>query len=157
MKLINLKCPNCNADIQVNEELEKAVCNYCGTSFIIEDEKETQEERVLKTKSKLEEKSKENDRKYYASEDYKKKLEIEKETTIERLFRKATESAEKQRAYQNSPEGKRETRNMLIIIFTCFGAMLLIPIICLVAFPTTKIEKKCAIDDQRYFLVINKG
>ena len=38
MKLINLKCPNCNADIQVNEELEKGftileVCNKINISY----------------------------------------------------------------------------------------------------------------------------
>ena len=48
MKLIKLKCPNCNADVEVNKDLERATCNYCGASFIIEDEKEINEERIIK-------------------------------------------------------------------------------------------------------------
>lgn len=48
MKLIKLKCPNCNANVEVNKDLERATCNYCGTNFIIEDEKETNEERIIK-------------------------------------------------------------------------------------------------------------
>ena len=156
MKLIKLKCPNCNADIQANEELEKATCNYCGASFAIEDENITKEERILKTKSRIEEKAKEADRKYYASDEYKKKIDIEKETTIERIFRKANENLEKQRAYENSPEGKRETKKALITAFCCIGGLFLFVIIILVLFPVTEEKISCEIDDQRYFVVIKK-
>lgn len=38
MKLIDLKCPNCGAKLQVNSELKKASCNYCGQEFVIDDE-----------------------------------------------------------------------------------------------------------------------
>ena len=37
MKLVVIKCPNCHADVEVNKELEEAVCNYCGNKFLIED------------------------------------------------------------------------------------------------------------------------
>ena len=30
MKLIALECPKCNAQLEVNEELSQATCNYCG-------------------------------------------------------------------------------------------------------------------------------
>lgn len=38
MKIISLKCPHCEAPLQINSELSRAFCNYCGNSFVIEDE-----------------------------------------------------------------------------------------------------------------------
>ncbi len=38
MKLISLECPYCNANIEVNAELTQGTCNYCGRSFLIENE-----------------------------------------------------------------------------------------------------------------------
>ena len=31
MKLTAVKCPNCKADIEINENLEKTICQYCGS------------------------------------------------------------------------------------------------------------------------------
>lgn len=39
MKLIDLKCPSCGADLKVNEELHRCTCNYCGHEILIDDEK----------------------------------------------------------------------------------------------------------------------
>ncbi len=39
MKLVRLQCPNCGAKIEVNENAEKAVCEYCGTVVPVEREK----------------------------------------------------------------------------------------------------------------------
>lgn len=36
MKLTVAKCPSCNANIEVNENLEKAICQYCGSTILIE-------------------------------------------------------------------------------------------------------------------------
>lgn len=38
MKLIKLKCENCGAVLEVNEDLEKIHCNFCGTEILIDDE-----------------------------------------------------------------------------------------------------------------------
>ena len=38
MKLITLSCPKCNAQLQVNQDLTHAICNYCGYHFLIDDE-----------------------------------------------------------------------------------------------------------------------
>lgn len=38
MRLIDLKCSNCGADMKVNPELKQAVCNYCGKSMLVDDE-----------------------------------------------------------------------------------------------------------------------
>ena len=35
MELVNAKCPNCKAEIQVNKDLEKAICQYCGETVSI--------------------------------------------------------------------------------------------------------------------------
>lgn len=32
-----MKCPNCNADIEVEEGLEKYRCNHCGSTFLVDD------------------------------------------------------------------------------------------------------------------------
>lgn len=37
MKLVPAKCPSCGANIEVNENLEKAICQYCGTTVIIQE------------------------------------------------------------------------------------------------------------------------
>ena len=38
MRLIDLKCPNCTAKLEVNADLKTIVCNYCGHQFILDDE-----------------------------------------------------------------------------------------------------------------------
>ena len=38
MKLVSLRCPSCGADLKINSELKNGVCNFCGYSFIIDDE-----------------------------------------------------------------------------------------------------------------------
>jgi hypothetical protein len=37
VKLVPAKCPSCGADIEVNKDLEKTICQYCGTTVLIED------------------------------------------------------------------------------------------------------------------------
>lgn len=36
--IISLNCPHCKAPLQVNAELSRATCEYCGNSFVLEDE-----------------------------------------------------------------------------------------------------------------------
>jgi len=36
MKLTAVKCPNCSANIEINENLERAICQYCGSTILIE-------------------------------------------------------------------------------------------------------------------------
>ena len=38
MKLVEMKCPNCGANLQVDISKGKAFCQYCGTALHIEDE-----------------------------------------------------------------------------------------------------------------------
>ena len=38
MKIIALKCPNCNADIELDQDREFGFCNYCGTKIMIADD-----------------------------------------------------------------------------------------------------------------------
>lgn len=37
MKLTDAKCPNCGANIEVNENLERAMCQYCGSTVMVKD------------------------------------------------------------------------------------------------------------------------
>ena len=38
MKLVSMACPNCGARLEVNDSLKKAACNFCGYTFLIDDE-----------------------------------------------------------------------------------------------------------------------
>lgn len=38
MKIIDLKCPNCTAALKVNTSFKNMTCEYCGHTFIIDDE-----------------------------------------------------------------------------------------------------------------------
>ncbi len=38
MRLIKLNCPNCNAKLEVNVEMKRVVCNYCGTTALLDNE-----------------------------------------------------------------------------------------------------------------------
>lgn len=37
IKTISLKCPECNANISVDENLKQCFCQYCGTKIMIDD------------------------------------------------------------------------------------------------------------------------
>lgn len=38
MELVKVKCPECGANLEVNQELDEILCNYCGTKVLIDDE-----------------------------------------------------------------------------------------------------------------------
>ena len=37
MKIISLKCPECGASIQVEDDRDKCFCTYCGTQLYLDD------------------------------------------------------------------------------------------------------------------------
>lgn len=39
MKIINSKCPNCGANLDISEETNKIKCSHCGQTLLIDDEK----------------------------------------------------------------------------------------------------------------------
>lgn len=51
MKLIKMKCENCGATLDVNKNLEKITCNYCGAEILIDDDA-TKLKRVEEAKLK---------------------------------------------------------------------------------------------------------
>ena len=36
MPLVNAKCTNCGANIKIDDNKEAAVCEFCGSAFIVE-------------------------------------------------------------------------------------------------------------------------
>ena len=38
MKLVDIKCPNCGQQIQINSDLKNGMCNYCGSQFLIDEQ-----------------------------------------------------------------------------------------------------------------------
>lgn len=167
MRMISLKCPNCQGELKVNEELETATCNYCGSIIKLEDENETKEERIIKAQGRQKQKEKESERKYYASDDYKKKLEIENETNDKSLITKIGKRIDKERAYYNSSEYKERLKiqeeerkksmkiALPILIFCCI-AMIGIPII--VDITDDGVDQRtltCTLNDKEYILELS--
>ena len=37
MKIISLKCPECNASLSIEDDRQHCFCKYCGTKIIIDD------------------------------------------------------------------------------------------------------------------------
>lgn len=75
MKVVKLKCPECNATLEVNSDLENITCNYCGAKVLIDDENESKTERIIR---RLGNEIKKN-RNYYSSDEYKARLKIQDE------------------------------------------------------------------------------
>lgn len=38
IKIKNIKCPNCQADVQYQEDTDKLICSYCRADLIIDDD-----------------------------------------------------------------------------------------------------------------------
>jgi len=36
MEFVQLKCPNCNADLRVENNLDSFYCQYCGTKILVQ-------------------------------------------------------------------------------------------------------------------------
>lgn len=49
MELVKVKCLECGANLEVDQELDEIVCNYCGTKVLIDDEA-TKIHRIEKAK-----------------------------------------------------------------------------------------------------------
>jgi DNA-directed RNA polymerase subunit RPC12/RpoP len=41
MKFHQLKCPNCGAELEIEDELDVFFCKYCGTKIIVEGRSDT--------------------------------------------------------------------------------------------------------------------
>ena len=37
MPLLQCKCPNCGANIKIDENQKKGICEHCGTEYVTED------------------------------------------------------------------------------------------------------------------------
>lgn len=58
MKVITLKCPNCDADLEVSADRDDLYCSYCGTHILLEDENkkpETVTVHVIRDEARLKE------------------------------------------------------------------------------------------------------
>lgn len=162
MKLIDMKCPNCKAALKVNEDLEMVMCNYCGNIIKIEDENETKEERVIKAVGK----QKEKERKYYASEDYKKKLDYEANASDKSFIGSIGRQIQKGREYYSSDEYKKrleiqreELKNSFKIVGVVFGSLFGILIISLIissiAGNKSSLDFTCTLNEKEYVIVLD--
>ena len=103
MELIQLKCPNCSAELTANRELTKMTCNYCGAIVMVNDSA-SKVDRILNSVTSA------SERMLKANEEYQKKqLEI-----------------------YNSPEAKKQRKDTLIILGIILGMSFLMIILGLV-------------------------
>lgn len=49
MEFVQMKCPNCNADLEIDEGIDSFYCKYCGTKILVEG----QSKHVVNAKAKI--------------------------------------------------------------------------------------------------------
>lgn len=80
MKVIQLKCPNCHADLETEDTLEICYCKYCGTKIFIGE----QSDATIKARTDLQMKRDDN-----ALERFRLEKELEEKRLEEEGSRKA--------------------------------------------------------------------
>lgn len=128
MKVVKLKCPECNAILEVNSDLDNITCNYCGAKVTIEDENESKTERVIRRLGNELKKS----RSYYSSDEYKERLKIR---------------------YEQSKKAFKQ----LGIIFGIMILIMIIPSLLSSHETKTKDDMTCTLNNKEYVFVIEKG
>lgn len=46
MKLVQLQCPHCGANLEVGDQIEQFICNYCGNAFVVDQEIQKHEVKI---------------------------------------------------------------------------------------------------------------
>lgn len=131
MKLIDLTCSKCNAALQVNPELTKCICNYCGNEMLIDDEVKkseiqngfelgyqmelgrikAQEDIAKKQKQEeLENKKKEEERQRQIDEEKKFKEQIAKQREY------ASQHQKEEQVQKLKKENKKALKVILVLI-----------------------------------------
>lgn len=79
MKIVKMKCENCGAKLEVNKELDKISCNFCGSENLIDDEatelKRVEEVKLEARKQNHEQSLKEREDEFYQEVKLKKEKE----------------------------------------------------------------------------------
>lgn len=101
MRLIDLKCSNCGAELKVNAELKQCVCNYCGKAMLVDDEVQKHEFINGYTYGYDLEKGKLQAQEDFRLEQEKRELERKKQEKIEEEKRIAEEARRKKEEQKN--------------------------------------------------------
>lgn len=129
MKVVKLKCPECNASLEVNSDLDNIICNYCGAKVTIEDENESKTERVIRRLGNELKKS----RNYYSSDEYKERLKIQDE------------------------QNKKNLKQVGIIYGILLLIIIIGLLIAAIVPEESKDDITCKLNDKEYIIVIEKG
>ena len=122
MKLISLTCPNCGAEIEVNTELTKGACNFCGKTFLIEDE-------ILKGKQFLEQDGYNFEKgRIKAQKEEKERIERGEKEVLEK-GKKNVELAARKFLTDEKPRIQREKNKKIAINIILIFALIIIIII----------------------------
>ena len=92
MKLISLKCPSCGAKLEVNGDLDKYTCNFCGVTTLLDDESITVKHVGSKLQTEIN-----TVKDYYDNGNYKKALSLS-----EALLNEYPTNKELKKLYDNS-------------------------------------------------------
>lgn len=77
MELFTMRCPNCGADLEVENGIDSLYCKYCGTKILVsgQDKHTVRAKAVVNILDKIQQMD-ETERQYY--EDHKEEIEARK-------------------------------------------------------------------------------
>ena len=132
MKMIKMRCPNCNADLSVDSDQKICFCSYCGTRILLDDETTTYNVNV---------KYDQNINQHNYDEAELKRLEYQHEIDQEKIKQKAAyEEMQLQRERENllrlQEQERRNRRNT-----TIWKLCLFLYIVTIVAIPFIAMER----------------
>lgn len=113
MNLIHLRCPDCGADLEVDNSREFCFCQYCGTKIILED----QSASVRRTKSRLK-----------TIDKFLDQREAQQIRKMEdrRLREEAAREERRRKDEQDRKDFNRFIIGFIIFFFLCIGLILLL-------------------------------
>ena len=83
MNLFQLRCPNCNSDLEVRDDVDSFYCTYCGTKLLLDGRSNSVIEAKVRIKE-MEYKERTQDRKYKNEEARWKRKHQEKKSDFVR-------------------------------------------------------------------------
>lgn len=96
IKIISLRCPNCDQSLEVDGDLDTYCCKYCGGRILVNDEARLQAKIRLK--------------------------ELEKEAVIAQFNLEKERILMEQQKMKIQKESQLSTSKIILLILTCIGA-----------------------------------
>lgn len=124
MNMVHLRCPDCGADLEVDNSREFCFCQYCGTKIILED----QSASIRRTKARLK-----------TIDKFLDQREAQQIRKMEdrRLREEAKREERRQREEKERKDFKQFVIGFVIFFFVCIGLIMLMGVIGVADYSTT--------------------